>query len=905
MLVPEVVQTSAMDCGPATLKSLLDGFGIPTSYDRLRQACQTDVDGTSIDTMEEVARALGLEAEQVVLPVDHVLRPEARALPAIVVVRAPNGLTHFVLLWRCHGGFVQIMDPAGGRRWLSQRRFLSDLFVHGARVPAGAWREWAASEESVATLGGRLAELGLAARSVRGAIDRALADPEWRSLAALDAATRMISSIVRSRGLRPGAEASRVLETVLAGEQPDDRRIPAAYWSVRPVPDATPDDPELLLQGAVLVRVRGRQPAGGRHTEKPSAPGTVGALMTPERLAALKESARPPFAELLGFLRADGLLAPTALIGALGLASGAVLVQALLFRGLFDLGRQLGLSGQRAGAITALLLFVLALLVLELQVVTATLRMGRKLEARLRKALLEKIPRLGDRYFQSRLSSDLAERSHSVHKLRLLPHLGSGMVRTFFELAATTLGIVWLAPASAPLALLTAAVAVAVPLLAQSLLAERDLRVRTHTGALGRFYLDSLLGLVPIRAHGAEGAMRREHESLLVEWKRASLSLLSAVASLEAVQAAGGFGFAAWLLLAHLSEGGGPGLALLLAYWALNLPVLGEELAALAWQYPSHRSVTLRLFEPLTAREEAEDEPAAPRSIDPEAPPSAEARGVAIRFQRVSVRVAGHTVLEDVDLGIEAGSHVAIVGPSGAGKSTLVGLLLGWQPPASGRISVGGRVLDGRGLRQLREYTAWVDPAVQLWNRPLLDNLLYGLAPDARVSLDRVIDQADLVRLLEQLGEGWQTRLGEGGGLVSGGEGQRIRLARALVRPSVRLAILDEPFRGLDRDRRRALLARARSHWRQATLLCVTHDVGDTVAFDRVVVIEAGRIREDGRPAELLARPGSRYRGLLDAEAAVGRGVWTSAAWRRLWLEDGRLAEAPRRAEDTCTASID
>ena len=121
LIVPEVVQTSAMDCGPASLKCLLEGFGISVSYGRLREACQTDVDGTSIDTMEEVAVQLGLEAEQVMLPVDHLLLPEARALPAIVVVRQPNGLTHFVIVWSRHGHFVQVMDPAIGRRWLTGR----------------------------------------------------------------------------------------------------------------------------------------------------------------------------------------------------------------------------------------------------------------------------------------------------------------------------------------------------------------------------------------------------------------------------------------------------------------------------------------------------------------------------------------------------------------------------------------------------------------------------------------------------------------------------------------------------------------------------------------------------------------------------------------------------------------
>lgn len=102
-LVPEVVQTSAMDCGPATLKCLLEGFGIPVSYGRLREACQTDVDGTSIDTLEETAIQLGLDAEQVMIPADHLLLAEAQALPAIVVVRQPNGLTHFIVVW-CHHG---------------------------------------------------------------------------------------------------------------------------------------------------------------------------------------------------------------------------------------------------------------------------------------------------------------------------------------------------------------------------------------------------------------------------------------------------------------------------------------------------------------------------------------------------------------------------------------------------------------------------------------------------------------------------------------------------------------------------------------------------------------------------------------------------------------------------------
>jgi len=138
--VPEVVQTSAMDCGPAALKCLLEGFFIPVSYGRLREACQTDVDGTSIDTLEEVAVQLGLHAEQIMVPPDHLFLPEANTLPAIAVVRLPSGITHFLVIWRTLGPFVQVMDSGSGRRWLTRQQLLDELYLHQIAVPAAGWR---------------------------------------------------------------------------------------------------------------------------------------------------------------------------------------------------------------------------------------------------------------------------------------------------------------------------------------------------------------------------------------------------------------------------------------------------------------------------------------------------------------------------------------------------------------------------------------------------------------------------------------------------------------------------------------------------------------------------------------------------------------------------------------------
>jgi hypothetical protein len=104
--------------------------------------------------------------------------------------------------------------------------------------------------------------------------------------------------------------------------------------------------------------------------------------------------------------------------------------------------------------------------------------------------------------------------------------------------------------------------------------AEYDIRIRTHVGSLSRFYLDAKLGLVAVRTHGAERAVRREHERLLVEWARSSLRLQRVVVSVDGILV--GIGLEVWLILQHIDHGGAAGSVLLLVYWALNLPVLDQ-----------------------------------------------------------------------------------------------------------------------------------------------------------------------------------------------------------------------------------------------------------------------------------------------------------------------------------------
>lgn len=880
-LATEVVQTSSMDCGPAALTCLLDGMGIPASYGRLREACQTGIDGTSIDTLEAVAGPLGLVAEQVMIPLDHVFLPEAAALPAMAVVRQPDGAPHFVVVWRRVGRWVQVMDPASGRRWLPCRVFSDQLLRHRLSVPADDWRTWAATPDFLRPLRRRLHALGAAAGAADALVADALSDEGWFSLGALDAGVRLVEAVVQAGGLRRGRAAVRVVQATVAqarrGSDDIFSAVPAPYWSATPDADSVAKGAlHLTLEGAVLLRVRGRQ--------DPAAPAAKAVPpLSRELHAALHEPPARPLRHAWTLLRQDGLLGPLALVSAMLVAAGALVIEALLLRGVFDVAGQLGLPLQRLLALAALVGFAALLLLVEVPIVGQSMRLGRHLETRLRMALLAKLPRLNDRYFHSRAVSDMADRAHALQLTRSMPSLGLNLVQGGAELLLTLVGVALIAPQEAVLALILAACALGLPLVLQPWLAERDLRARNHAGALHGCTLDALLGAVPVRTHQAEAALRRQHERLLVQWVQARRAQVRLALGADAVQGLLCMGLTGALLVTHfVRQGAVGGSDLLLVYWALKLPALGGTLSALMQQWPAQRNVLLRLMEPLSAPEDEVNRDAAPIAAANPAP------GASVHLAGGHVVAAGHTLLQDLDLHVSAGEHVAIVGASGAGKSSLIGLLLGWHELSAGQLAVDGRPLDAACLARLRHGTAWVDPAVQLWNRSLLDNLTCACDDDGLDRVGPVIDAAGLRGVLQQLPDGLQSVLGEGGALLSGGEGQRVRLARALMQTGVRLALLDEPFRGLDRTQRATLLADARRWWQDATLLCVTHDIGETRSFDRVLVVDQGRIVEDGAPAALLAAGGA-YAQLCQAEEALHREVWQRPGWRRLRVDGGGL----------------
>jgi len=850
-LIPEVVQTSAMDCGPAALKALFGGFNTYLSYGRLREACQTDVDGTSIDTIEIIAGQLGLASTQSMLPADLVLLKSSACLPAIVVTLS-SGATHFVVLWRVHGPWVQVMDPAAGRLWMSRRHFLNSLYIHEHAVPAAAWQEWSHSEVFTAALEDRMRGLSMPVTI-------------WPDRAHQDAALRLAGTMRANGKLRGSMETRELLDLC----KDNAAGIPRDFWTVR----AHPQDPEqLIMRGAVLLSASNNV-VECDHTAIP-----------PSLQRVRTEPAPKIWGVAWAVLRESGWLLPAmTAIGVCAAAFGTV-IEALLFRGLFDMGRHLQSTAERFGAIVALLIFLSINLALDWPASLGLHRIGRQFELGLRARFLMKVPRLSDRYFQSRLISDMAFRAHWLQLLRQLPGAAGHVLSLVTSIAVTCVAIAWVYPGTALLVGVAAIAACTIPLLILPAMGERDLRFREISASLGTFYLDSLLGSRAVQAHSAERSMRAAHAGQLRKWAAAGLHQQALFVRAETLQMALTFGFVIALVYRQASALQGPAGLLLLIYWSIAIPSLGQEVAAAARSLPAMRNTLLRFLELIGSPDEETGYTSRSTNVG----------GVEIDMDAVTVVMAGRKVLEDVTLHIGPGEQVGIVGVSGAGKSSLLGCLLGWHPASTGSVRVDGVPLDAARLNALRHSTAWIDPQVHLFRSSLYENLRYGNGADPAASIEEAIDVADLDHVLRRSSDGLQTAVAEGGASLSGGEGQRLRAARAFGRPGVRLAILDEPARGLGREQRRRLLINARRRFSRATLLCITHDISDTLDFDRILVIENGRIVEQGPPQSLRAIGGSRYQQLLDEEEAVSRELWGHTKWRRWRLSRGALSESKR-----------
>jgi subfamily B ATP-binding cassette protein MsbA len=260
---------------------------------------------------------------------------------------------------------------------------------------------------------------------------------------------------------------------------------------------------------------------------------------------------------------------------------------------------------------------------------------------------------------------------------------------------------------------------------------------------------------------------------------------------------------------------------------------------------------------------------------DPEHPRALPAELKTIRFQDVGFTyltrgTARPTVLDNISLSVERGEVIAVLGENGSGKSTLVNLLPRFYDPDRGAVLIDGVDIRECRLTELRSRIGVVTQETLLFDDTIYENIRYGNLHATRADVERAAEQAHVTQFLEQMPDGFQTRVGEKGASLSGGQRQRIALARAILRdPDI--LILDEATNAIDSQSERLIHATLETFVRGRTTFIITHSLSPSIlnVITRIVVLERGRLLASGTHDELL-KGCAAYRRLAQAGLAAG-----------------------------------
>jgi len=228
-----------------------------------------------------------------------------------------------------------------------------------------------------------------------------------------------------------------------------------------------------------------------------------------------------------------------------------------------------------------------------------------------------------------------------------------------------------------------------------------------------------------------------------------------------------------------------------------------------------------------------------------------------IRFEQVdfSYEGQGRHALSGIDLEIPHGRTVALVGKTGSGKTTLLSLIPRFYDPVRGRVLLDGHDLREYRLSDLRRQIALVDQNVVLFNASVADNIAYGAPQATRAQIEAAARRAQAWSFIERLPRGLDTPMGQEGLMFSGGERQRIAIARALLKDAP-ILLLDEATSALDAESERLVQQALEELKRGRTTLVIAHRLSTVQSADLIAVLQEGRIVEQGSHAELLARNG-------------------------------------------------
>jgi len=381
------------------------------------------------------------------------------------------------------------------------------------------------------------------------------------------------------------------------------------------------------------------------------------------------------------------------------------------------------------------------------------------------------------------------------------------------------------------------------------------------TGAVAHA-VDSLLNFETVKYFGAEAREAKRYETAVDAYARAATKSENSLAWLNVGQAlitnamlGGGMALVAWRWSRGESSAGD------VVFVSTLLAQLFRPLDLLGMVYRTIRQGALDMGEMFALIDTA------PEVVDaPGARPLAVAGGT-VRFEDVGFGYEpGRPILDGLDLEVPAGATVAVVGASGAGKSTLARLLYRFYDVDAGRITIDGQDVRAVTQASLRSAIGIVPQDTVLFNDTIGYNIAYGREGAGEAEVAAAARGASIAGFIERHPDGYATRVGERGLKLSGGEKQRVAIARTLLKDPPVL-ILDEATSALDSRTEADILATLEQVERGRTTLVIAHRLSTVVGADRIVVLDEGRVAEQGTHAELI-RLGGRYAQMWARQAA-------------------------------------
>ena len=481
---------------------------------------------------------------------------------------------------------------------------------------------------------------------------------------------------------------------------------------------------------------------------------------------------------------------------------------------------------------------------------------ARRIENELRRDMFEQLERLDQRFFQGMRTGDIMARAtNDLSAVQQL--LGMGLSSIFNTVVIFTAAVVLMMLIDWQLTLLSVSLLTLLSLgflVLGPQIQKRFLRVQEQFAALSSKAQENFSGIRVVKAYVQEEAEQRSFRAINQEYVDANIAWARINSALWPL-----FGTLAGLAAVVMLYVGGQHVVqhrLTLGQFVqfnTYLILLSWPMIALGWvsNLFQQGAASLNRIEEILHQTPAVASP--PRPLRPEA-----VRGE-LTFENVSFRYVDEPIFENLSLHVPAGSTLALVGSTGSGKSTLVRLLARVYDPQEGRILIDGTDIRDLPLDVLRRQIGYVPQEAFLFSETLAENIMLG-APDAPAeSVERAAELSQLSADLEQFPNGLQTMIGERGVTLSGGQKQRTAIARAVLKDPA-ILVLDDALSSVDTRTEEAILRGLRGFMEGRTSIVIAHRISTIKDADQIVVLEEGRVVEQGSHARLLGEGGEYAR---------------------------------------------